>query len=684
MFKKKPQIKNLSPLRSSDRRRLAHQIIAEFDVDIPSAVDLAHRASSLAISTPLAIETSASILEEEPDDSPQAPTLSSIRNSLLPENSSSARFTTHAGVDNKVVSGTVYIGSHPGLEERILWLQWGEITQRLYPTIYTLWANPGLVPLILTPGLVMDKMMTGADLMTPGLYGGPPWPARATRNSIVAVARLECPSVPVWLGVCEIDVSALGTVYGVKGKAIDGVHWAGDEVWNWSANSSREHAFSGGRDLPDKVEGWGIEFSNVRMVESKLGELAPGWSNRGVSITQASSDDHSGRADEADKPDEKEHEKQDEEDTEKEKDDDREPTPQEIDEAFQQAFVYSLYNAKKNGSPPCYGLDLPGIQPSYMVDKMIQPHLKSQSPHYTIKKTSWKNTKKFIKHLAKQGLVKAKDRNGGETIILDIDFEDPQIKQFVPYNLPKPKLGETTGHVGNAKTGTGVPPPHQYVTLQHLYRASSKLVPDLIPSKTDYYTRSQLSDYIRNYVQRNQEELSVNASSRRFIKLNPFIANNILGSSKQTASDTQILANGEIARDALQKRVLEDDHLCMPFWVLLGSDQTWDPADRSMPKPKSGSPPKVTITIEKRTGTKTVTIVTGLENFNVSPQAMAPELQKKCASSASVQQASGLKPGTMEIVVQGDQRDAVIKEAGKRGVRSEWFEVVDKTKKKGK
>ena len=122
----------------------------------------------------------------------------------------------------------------------------------------------------------------------------------------------------------------------------------------------------------------------------------------------------------------------------------------------------------------------------------------------------------------------------------------------------------------------------------------------------------------------------------------------------------------------------------MPFWILLGSNQTWDPSDRSLPKPKAGAPPKVTITIEKRTGTKTVTTVTGLENFNVSPQIMAPELQKKCASSASVQQASGLKPGMMEIMVQGDQRDAVIKEAGRRGVKKEWFEVVDKTKKKGR
>jgi hypothetical protein len=35
-------------------------------------------------------------------------------------------------------------------------------------------------------------------------------------------------------------------------------------------------------------------------------------------------------------------------------------------------------------------------------------------------------------------------------------------------------------------------------------------------------------------------------------------------------------------------------------------------------------------------------------------------------------------------MVQGDQRDIVIREVGKRGVKMEWFEVIDKTKKKGK
>ena len=68
----------------------------------------------------------------------------------------------------------------------------------------------------------------------------------------------------------------------------------------------------------------------------------------------------------------------------------------------------------------------------------------------------------------------------------------------------------------------------------------------------------------------------------------------------------------------------------------------------------------------------------------MNPNILSPELQKKCAGSASVGQLMGGKPGMLEILVQGDQRDVLEKELGKRGVKKEWVEVTDKTKKSKK
>lgn len=234
------QIKPLAPLRSSDRRKLADQIISAFDIAAPSDISGA-----------------------KPENGQDATTIGigAIRNSLLPENSLSARFTTTAGKDLKQVSGTVYVGAHPGEEQRVLWIK---LEDRLIPTVYTLWRNPTIVPLLHTPDVVLQKLRGGADLMTPGL-AGPPFPAGATRGSIVAIASLEKPSVPMVVGVCEIDIASLQEVRGAKGHAVRGEHWHGDEIWSWSAGGG-----TGGQapeDLPEWNSGNGVDGLAKKMTE---------------------------------------------------------------------------------------------------------------------------------------------------------------------------------------------------------------------------------------------------------------------------------------------------------------------------------------------------------------------------------------------------------------------------------
>ncbi len=512
-----------------------------------------------------------------------------------------------------------------------------------------------------TQEFVVEKLRGGADLMTPGLTRGPPFPAKAKKNTIVAVASIEKPSVPAFVGVCEIDVSALEKVQGAKGHAVKGVHWEGDELWAWS------HSGIGGKQAAEKIDGWDDSW-NVGGLSKGMESMAleeeddaDGQEEGGVSLKGSTNDKGAIHLASRERTDAKD----DEEET--------EPSTQEIDQAFYNAFLFALYNARKNGSPPHYGIDLP-VNPSILVSNLVQPylpiHFVSQAQYYTMKKTSWKNTKKFIKYLDKQAIVKSKDRSGGETVIFDIDFDDQHILDFTPYRLPKQRedagggvSSQTPSKAVSTSSDTSI---NQILTIQTLIRPSSKLVPDLLPSKTDFYTPNQVSSFLRTYIDQSPE-LTAQSSSPRFIKLNPFLANNILGSSGVSnpatqAADTKALAAGEIARDFLQKRLLEDTHLCQPYWVLLRGDQKWTSADPSLPKPKSGVPPKLSVIIEKRTGTKTVTKIGNLEVFGINPEILAGELQKKCASSTSVGQLVGGKPGQMEVLVQGDQRDVIEKE----------------------
>ncbi|KAL3449430.1 hypothetical protein BJX65DRAFT_272267 [Aspergillus insuetus] len=650
MFKKKPTIKNLSPLRSSDRRKIADQIISDYKIEIPT--------------NPPA--------ESSTDDSApntSQPTLTSIRNALLPENCLSARFTTTAGPDLREVQGTVYVGTHSDGEERVLWFRIDQgpgADKRLYPTIYTLWHNPKIIPLLYTPELVMRKLRGGADLMTPGLANEPPFPERAVKGAVVAVSSLDRETVPLFVGICEIDVSALGEVQGTKGHAVRGIQWEGDELWAWSPSSRP------GVAAPEYIQGWDEEEISE---EADVGEVAEGVQELALEEGQEAGELQTG-------------EPAGEEAIEEPVVEEKEPTTKEIDDAFEKAFLYSLYKLKQdNPTTPNYGLALP-ISPSALISNMITPYLPiytaQQAQFYQIKKTSWKNVKKFIKYLDKQVLVKSKDRSGQETVILDVDFDDRRVLNFVPYRLLNKNALESAGKstaAGKkpATTADGDPAVGQTLIVQNLYRPTSKLTPTIFPSlgstnPSNYYKYSDVSNHIDQYTQ-SQNPPIIDPQNKRIISLNPFLANTIFTSS--SPEDRNTLARGKTTRDMLLKRLAEDSTLMAPHYSILKPGQTLSDV-----KPKAGAAPKVNVTLERRTGSKTVTKVSNLEIFGIIPNLLAEELQKKCASSTSVSQATGAAKGVMEVLVQGDQRKALETALTRRGLKSQWIEVVDKTKKK--
>ncbi|KAL4978393.1 hypothetical protein BDW66DRAFT_19223 [Aspergillus desertorum] len=645
MFKKKPTIKNLSPLRSSERRKIADQIINDYKIAIPT--------------TP----------SESGDDglaNPAQPTLTSIRNTLLPEDCLSARFTTTAGPDLREVQGTVYVGTHNDGEERVLWFKIDQgpgAEKRLYPTVYTLWHNPNIVPLLHTTEFVMGKLRSGADLMTPGLANKPPFDERAVKGAVVAVASLDRVTVPLFVGICEIDISALGEVRGAKGHAVRGIQWEGDELWAWSPSSRP------GAPAPEYLKGWDeAEEEGTAGVEEKVGGLEL-EDNDGQAV----------KVDAAESADE----------TVGEPIVEKEPTTKEIDDAFVKAFLYSLYKLKQdNPSTPNHGLSLP-ISPSTLIANMVTPYLPiytaQQAQFYQMKKTSWKNVKKFIKYLDKQVLVKSKDRSGQETVILDVDFDDSRVVNFTPYSLPNKNAVESAGKPSNvpgkkpAETADGDPTVGQTLTVQTLYRPTAKLTPTIFPPlssthPSNYYKYSDVSKRIDEYIHSHEPPI-VDPQNKRILTLTPFLANTIFNSS--SADDKNTLARGKTTRDFLLKRLIEDSTLLAPHYAILKPGQTLSDV-----KPKAGTTPKALVTVERRTGSKTVTKVSNLEIFGIIPTLLAEELQKKCASSTSVSQATGAPKGVMEVLVQGDQRKVIDTALSRRGLKTQWIEVVDKTKKK--
>lgn len=328
------------------------------------------------------------------------------------------------------------------------------------------------------------------------------------------------------------------------------------------------------------------------------------------------------------------------------------------------------------------------MQPSALISRLIAPYLPirstQQAQHYHIKKTSWKTVQKFIKYLQKQGLVRSKDRDGQETVIVDLNFNDRRVQQFVPYRLPSRNIVENADKSSVTKDqrvddNVYDPSVGQALTLYGLYRPTAKLTPDIFPPLStndpkNFYKQSEVSKRLDEYLS-SQDPPIISPENKRVILLNPFLAENVFSSS--STEDKAAIERGKITRDGLLKRLLEDRALLAPYHSLLRPGQKLGDA-----KPKSGHVPRITVTVERRTGTKTATKVMNLEVFGIIPSLLADELQKKCASSTTITQAAGALRGIMEVLVQGDQRRAIEKALVRRGVKAQWIDVVDKTQKK--
>ncbi|CAK4031096.1 related to filamentous baseplate Ligatin, contains PUA domain [Lecanosticta acicola] len=649
MFKKKPVIKPLAPLRSSDRRKLADQIIQDYRLDTDSS------------KTPEA--------EQTPEQKAEATAArTSLRNALLPDNLQSARFTTTRGEDLKQVSGTIYVGNQDGEEQRVLWFQ---VDGRMYPTVYTLWRNPNIVPLLHTPDVVVKKLQGGADLMTPGLAGGPPFPQKAKKRAVVAIAGTDKPTVPVVVGICEIDVSALEKVQGARGHAVENMHWAGDEIWGYSTSSKP------GQQLPEELEGW-AKVLEARGLTEKVEDLTMDDPDDGGGVPLENGDKQAPNA----------HTESVTTETENGADLPSQPeakalTQKEVDDAFRNAFLYGIHHYKtNNANSPNFGLVFP-LSQSFVMSTLVQPFLPAftpeQSQQLQIKKTTWKNIKKFVKSLDKEKIIKSKDKDGNETVILDVDFRDEAVLNFKPYRLPKK---ETTaggslgrGEIATDKIDTGDDAVGQKLQVVSFYKPSAKLQPIFDAGSKALYTPAEVRELVTSYI---ESEKLVSETNKRLVKLNPTLANSVFDGSGSL--DTEVQAKGAVPRDALIERIL---HGMSNSYAIVRNG-----ADPSSVKAKSGPVPKVHITLETRSGNKTVTKVSGLEAYYINTRPLADELRKVCAGSTSVEPLAGgakkHEKEVMEVMVQGPQKDAVVKALERRGLDKRWVEVLDKTKGKKK
>ncbi|XP_006887995.1 PREDICTED: eukaryotic translation initiation factor 2D isoform X2 [Elephantulus edwardii] len=103
-----------------------------------------------------------------------------------------------------------------------------ELEKNLYPTVYTLWSYPDLLPTFTTWPLVLEKLVGGADLMLPGLVVPPSGLPQVEKGDLCAIA-LVGNRAPVAIGVAVMSTAEMLTA-GLKGRGFSVRHTYQDHL----------------------------------------------------------------------------------------------------------------------------------------------------------------------------------------------------------------------------------------------------------------------------------------------------------------------------------------------------------------------------------------------------------------------------------------------------------------------
>ncbi|XP_068930826.1 eukaryotic translation initiation factor 2D isoform X3 [Petaurus breviceps papuanus] len=111
-----------------------------------------------------------------------------------------------------------------------------ELKGTLYPTVYTLWSYPDLLPAFTTWPPVLEKLVGGADLMLPGLTMPPGGLPQVQQGDLCAIT-LVGNRAPVAIGVATMSTAEM-LASGLKGRGFTVLHTYLDHLWQFGDKSS--------------------------------------------------------------------------------------------------------------------------------------------------------------------------------------------------------------------------------------------------------------------------------------------------------------------------------------------------------------------------------------------------------------------------------------------------------------
>ncbi|XP_049490486.1 eukaryotic translation initiation factor 2D isoform X3 [Panthera uncia] len=278
-----------------------------------------------------------------------------------------------------------------------------EVEKNLYPTVYTLWSYPDLLPAFTTWPPVLEKLVGGADLMLPGLVVPPAGLPQVQKGDLCAIALLGN-RAPVAVGVAAMSTAEMLTS-GLKGRGFSVLHTYQDHLWRSGDKSSPPSLAPLALDPPDLSE----EKESVQADPALQGDLRrltlEGEEENGEvqrmceekSLSEAS-EDPSVRDLNPDPTDSK-------------------TLQEQMDELVQRCFLHALKCQVRKA-------DLPLLTSTFLGSHMLS--CCPEGRQLDIKKSSYKKLSKFLQHMQQEQIIQVKELSKGVESIVAVDWKHPR------------------------------------------------------------------------------------------------------------------------------------------------------------------------------------------------------------------------------------------------------------------
>ncbi|XP_055748996.1 eukaryotic translation initiation factor 2D [Salvelinus fontinalis] len=487
-----------------------------------------------------------------------------------------------------------------------------ELEKCLYPTVYTLWHYPHVLPTFTTWPPVLQKLAGGADLMLPGVV--------VPLSGLPEVKKGDCCAVkvvsnraPMAVGTATMSSAEMRSS-GMKGRGVTVLHTYMDSLWAFGDKS-------GPPSIPD-VDTEGVEAMYGEEEEddeaTEGGEEEPCPNSDGDKATDAPC------------PGIQELSLADREEGEHGKEEGEDPrSPQEqMDALLLQCFLQALKSKVKKSELPL------------LTSSFLRIHMFSCCPsgkQLDIKKSSYKKLSKFLQCMQQQhSLVRVKELSKGVESIVEVDWKNPELRSF---RTPKdPGIEEASVEVGGAEGEKPYHPPE----ITTLYSVSSRLEPlfqDAKKRKGTVLQPSEVRAIITDYVKRNE---LVDENNKNYVIINPILCDCLLEKSEYQEVEA-------LKWDDLFSRTLYKMQHCHQL-VFPGQP----------PIVKKGHIEPIDISVASRGSNKKVTMIKNLEVYGLDPMAVSVALQHRVQASSALNPVPGSKDRVL-VQIQGNQVQQVCK-----------------------